>query len=80
MPFATTMRGRRREMERRRISIDMMSEHYDDMGLRIMMWPHLCHGPDRDPDEESDDDMPALVPLEAPSHTQWLHIRYYRQF
>ena len=67
MDLYANMRDRRREMERRQISIEMMNEHYDDMGVRIMMWPHLCYVPDRDPDAE-DDDMP-----------QWLHIRYFRQ-
>ena len=76
---------RRREMERRQISIEMMNDHYDDMGVRIMMWLHLCYGPDRHPEVKADD-MPGMEPVRQPgnfdrefTHTQMLHIRYFRQ-
>ena len=32
------------EIIRRRESIHRVNEHYDNMGVRIMMWPYLCRG------------------------------------
>lgn len=48
------------EWIRRENSIAMVSEHYAELGARIMLWPMIVNGPDRFPDEV-EPEVPALT-------------------
>ena len=69
-------------MIRRYLSIEMVDDAYNDMGVRIMMWPYLCPGRIYHPEDETDDDMPAGIFFPLPydvTHREVIEIRYDRQ-
>ena len=60
----------------------MIDDAYNDMGVRIMMWPYLCPGRNYDPEDEIDEDMFAAIFLPLPydvTHRDIIDIRFHRQ-